>query len=119
MSRYELVPDDPELLVSVGWDRVLETYFAQIYRTGLGRPPHDLLLVWVGTTVRQISSLAVLETYLAPYLTLAEDVRLHLRQDARTPLALDVRRRLLAFWQRQIPTQRRQWQGLLGTGGTS
>lgn len=117
MSRYELVPDDPDLLLTVGWDPVLQTYFAHVVHPAIGRPPRDVLLLWVGTVAGQIQTVEVLATHLEPYITLAEELRQQLMQDATRPLAMDVRRRLLTLRGQQTPTQRRMWQGLLGTGG--
>ena len=78
MSRYELVPDDLELLVSVGWDPVLATYFAQVVHPGIGRPARDVVLLWVGTALRQLPTLPLVERHVTPYLTLAEEVRAQL-----------------------------------------
>lgn len=119
MSRYELVPDDPALLLTVGWDPVLATYFAHVLHPGMGRPARDVLLLWVGTAAGQIPTVAGLATHLTAYLRagLADELRQHLVHEAQRPLAPDVRRRLLTVRGQQTRTQRRQWQGLLGTGG--
>jgi len=54
VSRYALEALDPELVVWVGWDEPLSTYFLQVQPPGLGGP--DELLVWAGTDPGEIAS---------------------------------------------------------------
>ncbi|MGH9224353.1 MAG: hypothetical protein ACRD2W_11360 [Acidimicrobiales bacterium] len=46
MSRHLLTCDDPALVLWVGWDEGLGTFFAQVEPPGAARP-EDLLL-WIG-----------------------------------------------------------------------
>ena len=54
MSRRLVTAFDPELVVWVGWDDGLETFFAQVEPPGI-RTPDDLLL-WVGTSPAEVTT---------------------------------------------------------------
>jgi hypothetical protein len=54
MSRHLVTAFDPELVVWVGWDDGLETYFAQVEPPGI-RTPRDLLL-WVGSSPGEVGT---------------------------------------------------------------
>lgn len=47
MSRHLLTCDDPDLVLVVGWDEGLGSFFAQVEPPGPGYA--DDLLLWVGT----------------------------------------------------------------------
>lgn len=51
MSRIEIPRKNPDLLVTVGWDPPLQTYFAQVGRHQ-GSDSDDLVL-WLGTRFRE------------------------------------------------------------------
>lgn len=60
MSRHLLTCDDPELVVVVGWDEGMGTFFAQVEPPGAGHP--DDLLLWVGTFPGDVADPAELAT---------------------------------------------------------
>ena len=51
MSRYALEALDPELVVWVGWDEPLSSFFLQVEPPGLGEPD-DLSCGWGPTAAR-------------------------------------------------------------------
>jgi hypothetical protein len=98
MSRYSIGGHDPQLLVVVGFDPPLETFFVQVddYRKD---DEEDHCLCWRGTSPGELSTVAALEEVVRPYATLAEEVRAKLQQDydhrePPTPLQQDMIRLL-------------------------
>ncbi len=52
MSRYDLKsrPDMPDVVrAAVGWDRPLQTFFAQVFFRTTDEPDEGEALIWVGT----------------------------------------------------------------------
>lgn len=72
MSRHLVTAFDPELVVWVGWDDGLETFFAQVEPPGI-RTADDLLL-WVGTSPAEVTTADELAALVAPWTSL--DARL-------------------------------------------
>ncbi|MFO0849921.1 MAG: hypothetical protein U0871_15405 [Gemmataceae bacterium] len=72
MSRYTFTGNRPCFRIVVGWDRPLETYFAQVWDGG-ELETGDLLL-WAGAGVEPVPTVAALAELLAPFGTLPEDI---------------------------------------------
>lgn len=64
--------------ITVGWDRPLETYFATVLRPG---EDEDMVLVWIGTAIGEITNAANVIAAIAPYAEPAADLRSRLEED--------------------------------------
>jgi hypothetical protein len=74
MSRYDVEAKDPgKYTIVVGWDKSLQTYFAQVTRKDLDRD-WDMAL-WKGTNPREINSIAELQTALKPYAEIPKETQ--------------------------------------------
>lgn len=85
MSRYDLNPHtpDPRLRVTIGWDRPLHTYFAQVFREP---PPGDTesddeQILWRGFGGADELSLVDAINLLAPYAGVPDALRKQLVLD--------------------------------------
>lgn len=72
MSRHLVTAFDPELVVWVGWDDGLETYFAQVEPPGI-RTSKDLLL-WVGTSPGEVKTANELASLIESWTSLDADL---------------------------------------------
>jgi hypothetical protein len=84
MSRYIIPARTPGLVVVVGWDPPLETFFGQVLDKW-AVAEEDQCLLWVGDTVRAIPSVEQLEALLGAYGIFTETDRTLLRLDRQTP----------------------------------
>ena len=64
MSRFAIPGKHPGLLVTVGWDRPLQTFFAQVERPGCDS---DDLVLWLGTRYREHTRPETMAAALSPY----------------------------------------------------
>jgi hypothetical protein len=80
MSRYIISGYDAQVLVTVGFDPPLQTFFLQVddYRKG---DQEDHCVCWRGTVPGELPTVAALEEVVRPYATLEEEVRAQLQQD--------------------------------------
>jgi hypothetical protein len=79
-SRYEINAKEPDrYTVIVGWDRRLQTYFAQVMRKDLDRD-WDMSL-WKGTNPRELGSVEELQKALKDYATIPREVQNALAYD--------------------------------------
>ncbi len=87
MSRYTFKGKEAYWKVVVGWDNPLETFFAQVLDERDECPEEEGLLLWVGTTVEEVTAVESLAAAVEPYGKIPEDVWEALRRDraARTP----------------------------------
>jgi len=96
MSRYEFTGNQPNLRIVVGWDRPLQTYFAQVWDGG-ELEPGDLLL-WAGAGPEPVPTVEDLAALLAPYGSIPGDIASELEEECGercewgTPFALLFRR---------------------------
>jgi hypothetical protein len=83
MSRYILPPRTPGLVVIVGWDPPLETFFGQVLNRWAASE-EDQCLAWVGARARAIPTVEQLEALLSDYAHFTETWRARLRLDRET-----------------------------------
>jgi len=85
MSRYEIHNGVTYTVVVVGWDGPLATYFAQVWDqrdVEFGDPDaEDIPLLWAGCRAGEIRTVEHLDSVLAPYATLPEEIRRQLMRD--------------------------------------
>jgi hypothetical protein len=102
MSRYTLPSYDAHLVVTVGWDNPLQTFFAQVIRPATSVDDEDRCVFWVGTEPQELPTVAQLCTHLDPYGAIPGALQDQLTRDqARSlpPTVLQVRMgHLLAHW---------------------
>lgn len=77
MSRHHLEPrpEAPNILrAAVGWDRPLQTFFAQVFtRAEPGDEDGDIFL-WVGTEPGELPTAEAALALLAPYVIIPDDL---------------------------------------------
>lgn len=81
MSRYFVRCFDDDLVVSLGWDEPLGTYFAQVEPPGPGDP--DDLLLWAGTVPGEILEVNRLPVLVGPWANLKPSLLAQLQADRR------------------------------------
>jgi hypothetical protein len=91
MSRYRIPPDDPRYEVIIGWDDPLETYFATVFDPPVDADDGAACVLWVGSALRALPTVALLQACLRGYATIPADVVAQLQQDGahttpRSPL---------------------------------
>ena len=80
MSRYDVQAKEPDkYTVIVGWDKPLQTYFAQVIRKDSDRDFDPAL--WKGINPREISSVADLQQALKDYVDIPTEMQNALRFD--------------------------------------
>jgi hypothetical protein len=86
MSRYRIPAQHPPLTVIVGWDNPLQTLFAQVFDPSI-EDDEDAYLVWIGTALQDITTVAALQAQLAGWATIPADIVAQLTRDqqAATP----------------------------------
>ncbi|MFC0205324.1 hypothetical protein [Novosphingobium soli] len=80
MSRHELIPlpDTHAIGGAVGWDRPLQTFFAQVYRIENGE---ETAFIWEGLDFRELKTPAEALRVVAPYCALPEGLAQALEVD--------------------------------------
>ena len=74
MSRREIPARQPGDTVFVGWDRPLQTFFAQVYKDGYSEDENPV--VWVGADrPRELCGVNDLEQAVGPYAELTAAMR--------------------------------------------
>jgi len=87
MSRHDLIPFSKNYDVTVGWDPPLETFFAQVEDLLLARQDDDdAMVVWVGTSYREILRPEDLAVHVAQYAALTDVDLAILRADRAATL---------------------------------
>jgi hypothetical protein len=81
MSRHEIESFAKRYEVAVGWDRPLNTYFAQVKDLEDTDEDSDPLIVWVGTSYSEILRPEDLQSHIAPFATIARVTLKALRKD--------------------------------------
>jgi len=85
MSRHELEPFAKRYEVTVGWDRPLNTFFAQVKDLQVTDEEDDPVIVWVGTSYSEIPRPEDLQAHIAVFATISNAIMEALRSDrART-----------------------------------
>jgi hypothetical protein len=80
-SRITIPAREPGLMVTFGFDRPLMTYYAQVVRDQPDDDERDPVVLWVGTTHREILRPEDLVERLAPYVAVTADHLATLRAD--------------------------------------
>ena len=80
MSRYILPAHDATLVVAVGWDNPLQTFFGQVTRP-TSADEDNASVAWVGTESEEITTVADLCTHLHPYTDIPPALRAQLTRD--------------------------------------
>lgn len=86
MSRYELTPrdDQPEIIqVVVGWDRPLQTFFAQVFTRTEAEPEEGEATIWLGTEPGELPTPEAAITVVAPYAEVPDTLAARLENDMR------------------------------------
>jgi hypothetical protein len=87
MSRHDLIPFSKQYDVTIGWDPPLETFFAQVEDLTLARQDDDnAMVVWVGTSYREILRPEDLATHVTKYAVLTDQDLETLRADRAATL---------------------------------
>jgi len=81
MSRREIPAKRPDLVVTIGWDNPMATFFAQVEETRFDEEEEPRILLWLGQTDREILTPEALAPLLAPYAALSANMIATLRQD--------------------------------------
>jgi hypothetical protein len=80
MSRYRIPAQDPALTVIVGWDNPLVTFFAQAFDPSI-EDEAEADLLWIGTALREIPTVAALQDQLNGWATIPPDIVDRLTRD--------------------------------------
>src|SRR3546814_11655619 len=84
MSRYELTPrnDQPDVIKAVvGWDRPLQTYFAQVFTRTEAEPEEGEATIWHGTEPGELLTPEAALAVVAPYAEVPETLAARLYAD--------------------------------------
>ena len=86
MSRSSIPAQDSRLTVVVGWDNPLATFFAEVFDPSI-EDEDDAYVLWIGTALQAIPTVAALQAQLASWATIPADIvdRLTRDQQAATP----------------------------------
>lgn len=94
MSQHPLPPLQPGLVITVGWDNPMQTFFAQVLRE-TDDDDADPTVLWCGSTTHEINDPEGMRKSLAPYAVLTDDMigQLHAdrtRHAGQGPTALQI-----------------------------
>lgn len=83
MSRHSLPTNTAFAYcwVVVGWDRPLNTFFAQVFRRASTPKEDDDELLWIGATRGEIPDVETIKQSVAPYATLPREIARQLQID--------------------------------------
>ncbi len=80
MSRYSIPAQHPGLTIIVGWDNPLVTFFAQAFDPSV-EDEAEADLLWIGTALREIPTVAALQAQLADWATIPPAIVERLTRD--------------------------------------
>jgi hypothetical protein len=83
-SRFTIPPRAPGLVISVGWDNPLGTFFAQVLHEQKDDDLRDPIILWIGTKYGEVRRAEDLVAMLAPYAELTDEHLKRLRADRIT-----------------------------------
>ena len=87
MTRYSVDPFSGRFEITIGWDRPLNTYFAQVHDLEVSDDDEgDPVVVWVGATHSEILTPEALQLHIASYGSIPDDIVQTLRADRVTTL---------------------------------
>ena len=86
LARSLSSPQNPALIVIVGWDNPLVTFFAQVFDPSI-EEDEEADLLWIGTAPQALPAVAALQAQLAGWAMIPADImdRLTRDQQAATP----------------------------------
>jgi len=91
MSRHDLQPkgDQPHVVrATVGWDRPLQTFFAQVFFRTEDEPDEGEALIWFGTAPGELLTPEAVIAIVAPHVTVPADLINTLDADMRATIGL-------------------------------
>lgn len=86
MSRHILTPrpDQPEIVaIVVGWDRPLQTFFAQVFARTEAGPDEGEATLWVGTEPGELATPEAAIAVIAPFADVPDTLALLLETEMR------------------------------------
>lgn len=88
MSRYELQPREGAHVIKavVGWDRPLQTFFAQLFTPTAEEPIEGQATTWIGTEPGELATAAAALRIVAPHALVPDDLEAQLRADMEASL---------------------------------
>lgn len=91
MSRHDLQPkaDQPHVVrATVGWDRPLQTFFAQVFFRTEDEPVEGEALIWFGTAPGELLTPEAVIAIVAPHVTVPTDLVDTLDADMRATIGI-------------------------------
>lgn len=92
MSRHDLQPkpDSPDVVrATVGWDRPLQTFFAQVFFRTEDEPAEGEPLVWIGTEPGELLSAEAAIAVVAPHAIIPPDLHRQLTADMQSSIGIE------------------------------
>ena len=86
MSRHDLQPkaDQPHVVrATVGWDRPLQTFFAQVFFRTEDEPDEGEALIWLGTEPGEMLTPEAVIAVVAPHVEVPPDLAERLNAEMR------------------------------------
>jgi hypothetical protein len=86
MSRHDLQPkaDKPDVVrATVGWDRPLQTFFAQVFIRTEEEPDEGEALIWIGTEPGELPTAEAALAVVAPFVDVPASLAGELTADMR------------------------------------
>jgi hypothetical protein len=74
MSRHKIEPFAKRFEVTVGWDRPMNTFFAQVEDREVTDEDSDPVIVWVGTSHSEILRPEALQHHVAKFVTISQEM---------------------------------------------
>ena len=91
MSRHDLQPkaDKPDVVrATIGWDRPLQTFFAQVFFRTADEPDEGEALIWVGTDLGEILTAEAAIAIVAPHAEVPDDLAEQLAAEMRETVGI-------------------------------
>lgn len=91
MSRHDLQPraDQPHVVsATVGWDRPLQTFFAQVFFRTEDEPDEGEALIWFGTEPGELLTAAAAIAIVAPHAEVPADLADKLDAEMRETIGM-------------------------------
>lgn len=91
MSRHDLQPkaDQPHVVrATVGWDRPLQTFFAQVFFVTEDEPEEGEALIWIGTEPGELLTPEAAIAVVAPHVVLPAGLTAQLEAEMRETIGV-------------------------------
>lgn len=91
MSRHDLEPkaDQPHVVrATVGWDRPLQTFFAQVFFVTEDEPEEGEALIWIGTAPVELLTPEAVIAIVEPHAIVPEDLAAKLGAELRETIGV-------------------------------